>query len=309
MSPDRIRILAPATLSNLGCGFDIFGMALREPYDVIEAERTSEPGVIIESIEGPGSDSIPLDAARNSAGLAAMAALKLGRADFGMSIRITKGIRPCSGIGSSGASAAGAAYAANQLMDGALGPQDVVLCAAQAEGTGHGFHADNVGPSVLGGFTIIRSYDPFEIIRIEPPARLRAVVVMPDVLVCTKDARSVLPSQVGLKDMIAETGAASALVAGMMSGDIPLIGRSLTDLVIGPARAHLNPHMAEAMKAATSAGAAGAFLGGSGPCVIAFHDEDADARSIAASMSDVYISNGLSAHAWTTGPGQGCRRL
>ena len=166
-----------------------------------------------------------------------MSVLAQANADFGMAIRIRKGIRPASGIGSSGASAAGGACAANLLLDNPLRPEELVFSAAKAEQTTSGsFHADNVGPAVMGGFTIIKSYDPFEILRGDPPRNLGVVVTMPDFLVSTKEARcKVLPAQVPLKSMIYEVGNASSLVLGMCRGDVDLIGRSMKDVVIEPA--------------------------------------------------------------------------
>ena len=155
-----IRIHAPATTSNLGAGFDIFGLALNEPYDTIEG-RKIDSGIVIKEVSGPGSESIPLDPEKNSVSIAAAEVLRRTGADFGIEIKIIKGIRPGSGIGSSGASAAGGAYLAHVLTGEKLSPTEVVLCAAHAENvTSGGFHADNVAPCILGGFTIIRSYEP-----------------------------------------------------------------------------------------------------------------------------------------------------
>jgi homoserine kinase len=311
MVMDKVTVRSPATLSNLGSGFDVFGLALREPYDVVEARRIAEREVIIEGIDGPGTSSITTNAGRNSAGIAAMAVLERAGAEHGIALRIKKGIRPCSGIGSSGASAAGGAFAANLILDKPLRSEELVLCAAQAErGTSGSFHADNVGPAVLGGFTVIRAYEPFEIHRMEPPANLGVVVTMPDFLVNTKEARKVLPSKVPLKSMIYEVGNAASLVLGMCRGDVELIGRSMADQVVEPARAPLNPHLKEAEAAAMEAGAAGSFLGGSGPCVIAIYDrKKAEGEAIAEAVREVYLRNGIKSDTWVTTWGEGCRRL
>ncbi|MFA7162120.1 MAG: homoserine kinase, partial [Candidatus Methanomethylophilaceae archaeon] len=178
-----VKVSAPATISNIGPGFDIFGMALQEPFDIIEA-RKIDSGVRITGVSGPGSDTIPCDSKLNSVGIAAEEVLRRTEADFGIELRIKKGIRPCSGIGSSGASAAGGAYAAHLLTGEKLTERELVLCAAHAEDvTSGGFHADNVAPCIMGGFTIIRSYQPFEVVSIEPPKDLGVVVAMPDVMV------------------------------------------------------------------------------------------------------------------------------
>ncbi|MBI0583522.1 MAG: homoserine kinase [Methanomassiliicoccus sp.] len=308
---DKVTVRSPATLSNLGSGFDVFGLALREPYDVVEAKRIPERGVIIEGIEGWGADSITSDPAKNSAGAAAQAVLERAGSEHGVAIRIKKGIRPCSGIGSSGSSAAGGACAANMVLDKPLRSEELVLCAAKAEQVTSGsFHADNVGPAVLGGFTVIRAYEPFEIHRMDPPANLGVVVTMPDLMVNTREARKVLPSKVDLKDMIFEVGNASSLVLGMCRGDVELVGRSMADRVIEPARAKLNPHLKEAEAAAMDAGAAGAFLGGSGPCVIAVYDRKRiEGEGIAEAVRKVYEEHGLKSDNWVTTWGEGCRRV
>jgi len=311
MAMDRVRVASPATLSNLGSGFDVFGLALSEPYDEVGARRTEERSVVVERIEGWGAESITTDPGRNSAGAAAQAVLRRAGAEFGVALSIKKGIRPCSGIGSSGASAAGGAFAANLLLDEPLPLEEVVFCAAQAEeATAGSFHADNVGPAVMGGFTLIKSYQPFRILKIEPPASLGVVVTMPDLLVNTKEARKVLPKQVDLKSMIYEVGNASALVLGMCRGDVDLIGDSMRDLVIEPARAVLNPHLMEAEKAALDAGASGAFLGGSGPCVIAVYDKDrVRGQAVEAAVRAVYEGHSIKCNTWVTSPGPGCRRI
>lgn len=311
MSLDRITVIAPATLSNLGSGFDVFGLALKEPYDSISARKIEERTIIIDRIEGKAAASITMDPERNSSGIAAKAVLDRAKADFGIAITIKKGIRPCSGIGSSGASAAGGAYAANRLLDKPLRPEELVFCAAQAEkGTSGSFHADNVGPCIMGGFTVIKSYDPFEIIRVDTPNDLGVVVTMPDFLVNTKDARKVIPSAIDLKSMVFEVGNAASLAIGICQGNVDLIGRSMMDVIIEPARARLNPHLKEAEIAAVKSGASGAFLGGSGPCVISVFDKSrSDGNAIVEAVKKVYSSNGIVSEAWITSPGAGCREV
>ena len=173
MSDEWVRVAAPATTSNIGAGFDIFGLALKEPYDIIEG-RKIESGIVISEVSGPGSEGIPKDPDSNSVSIAAAEVLRRCEADFGIEIKIKKGIRPCSGIGSSGASAAGGAYLAHILCGEKLSLTEVVLCAAHAENvTSGGFHADNVAPCVLGGVTMIRSYERSEERRVGKECRSR----------------------------------------------------------------------------------------------------------------------------------------
>ena len=305
-----VTIFAPATISNIGPGFDIFGMALGTPGDTIMG-RKIDSGIVISEITGPGSDGIPTDPAKNSVGIAANEVLKAVGADFGIEIKIKKGIRPCSGIGSSGASAAGGAYLAHVLSGEKLKPEEVVYCAAKAEGvTSGGIHADNVAPCILGGFTIIRSYDPFEVMTIQPPEDLGVVVVMPDVLVSTAESRKVLPEKVGVKDLVFHVGNATSMVHAMHTGDIDLIGRSVQDAVFEPARAHLVPYLKEAEKAAVGAGAIASFLGGSGPCVISFFKKsEGNGDAIADAIRNVYTNNKMHCDTWVTTWGPGCRRV
>lgn len=310
MSDEWVRIAAPATTSNIGAGFDVFGLAFNEPCDIIEG-RKIESGIKITSIEGPGAEMIPYDPEKNSVTIALAEVLKRTNADFGVEVKIKKGIRPGSGMGSSGASSAGGAYLGHVLTGEKLTLTEVIMCAAAAEGYTSGtMHADNVAPCVLGGFTIIRSYEPFEVLRVEPPKNLGLVVALPDVVVMTADSRGVLPEHVKIKDLVYHVGHASSLVYAMMTGDLPLIGRAIGDVVFEPARAKLVPHLKEAEKAAMTHGALVSFLGGSGPCVMSFYDKDTHKGDvIAEAVKKVYNENGLKCDVWVTDCGAGCRRL
>ncbi|MDD1770024.1 MAG: homoserine kinase [Methanomassiliicoccales archaeon] len=310
MDGRSVKVIAPATIANVGPGFDVFGLALQEPADVLEVSISSEPGVRVVAVFGKGADRIPADGKRNTAAVAAKEVLRLARSDFGLDIKIVKGIRPCSGMGSSGASAAGAAFAADLLVGSALGPNQLVACAAKGEEASSGsMHADNVAPCLLGGFTIIRSYSPLDVVRISPPEKLGIVAVLPDVIVSTKDARGALPAQVDLRKMVFQVGHAASLAAGMSLGDVDLIGRSVADAVAEPARMRLVPHLEKAERAAREAGAVAAFLGGSGPCVCALFDKSSmDGRNIAEAIKDAYETEGIASEAWVTSWGVGCRR-
>ena len=310
MSNEWVKIAAPATTSNIGAGFDTFGLAFHEPYDIVEGRKIPS-GIVISSIEGPGADKITTDPDKNSVTIALKEVLKKAGADFGVEVKITKGIRPGSGMGSSGASAAGGAYLGYVLTGENLPLSDVILCAAAAEGYTSGtMHADNVAPCILGGFTIIRSYEPFEVLRVEPPKNLGLVVALPDVEVLTAAARAVLPESVAIKDLVYHVGHAASLVYAMSTGDLPLIGRSIGDVVFEPARAHLVPHLKDAEKAAMSHGALVSFLGGSGPCVMSFYDKDTHKGEIIGdAVKKVFNENGLKCDIWVTDCGAGCRRI
>ena len=310
MSDEWIKIAAPATSANIGAGFDTFGIAFEGPCDIIEGRKT-DSGLRIVEVNGPGAESIPLDPDTNSVTIAAKEVLKRCGADFGMDIKITKGIRPCSGMGSSGASASGGAYLAHIMTGEKLSKNDLIICAATAEGvTSGGFHADNVAPCILGGFTIIRSNEPLDVMSITPPKNLGVVAALPDVLVPTKDARAVLPKEVSLKDMVFHIGHSSSLVYAMMAGDLDLIGRSIADAVIEPARQKLVPHIREAEKAAIANGAISSCIGGSGPCILSLFNKDVnDGKAIAEAVAKVYSDNGMGCDTWITECGSGCRRI
>ncbi len=310
MKSEWIKVAAPATTSNIGPGFDTFGLALKEPYDVIEGRRT-ESGLSILEISGPGSESIPLDPEKNSVCIAASEVMKRSGEKFGIEFKITKGIRPGSGIGSSGASAAGGAYLAHLMCGEKLCQNELVLCAAHAEDvTSGGLHADNVAPCLVGGFTVIRSYQPFDMISIKPPENLGLVVALPDIYIETREARKVIPREVPIKHLVYHVGNAACLVHGMVTGDLKLIGRSVQDLVSEPNRAYLVPHIKDAESAAMSHGALASFLGGSGPCIMSFYDKDThDGNIIAENVRSVFTQAGIGCKTWVTDCGEGCRRI
>jgi len=310
MSSDRAAVRAPSTIANLGAGFDVFGIALKDPTDLIEARRTSEMGVRVEKIEGMGAHAVTLEHTKNTASVAAAKVLEMGGADFGLVLSMKKGIRPCSGMGSSGAGAAGGAYVANLFLEKPLPMEKLLFAAAKGEEASSGsFHADNCGPSLYGGFTIIRSYDPLEIVRVNPPKNLGIVAALPGFAVPTKEARKVLPKSIDMKDHIFETGQASSFVAGMAAGDIHLIARSVTDKIVEPVRAPLIPHLKEAEEVARKAGALASFLGGSGPCICSLYDlEKIDGAVIGDAVQNFYESRGVECLCWVTTWGEGVRK-
>jgi len=311
MSLDRAIVRAPSTIANVGPGFDVFGIALAEPSDLIEVRKTSEPGVHVESIVGTGAYAVTIDNTRNTAAVAAQKVINVAGADFGIAMKINKGIRPASGMGSSGASAAGGAYAANLLLDKPLNMNRLICCASYGEEASSGSrHADNAAPALMGGFTIIRSYEPMDVVRLEPPKDLGIVACLPEFAVPTREARKKVPKTVPMHDVVHQVGHASALVAGMASGDLDLIGRSIHDIIVEPARAPLVPFLKDAEKAAIGAGAFASFLGGSGPCIAAFFDRSkVDGLCIARAVQKFYEGHGVECFCWNTTWGAGCERV
>jgi len=298
----RVRVFAPATVSNVGPGFDVLGFALHRPGDAVEAELTVTPGV--ELVEVTGDEGLlPVDAARNAATVAASHVLERASAARppGIRLRLHKGMPLASGLGSSGASAAAGAVAANVLLGEPLGLEDLVQCAMAGERAACGSaHADNVAPSVAGGFVLIRSYDPFELVRLPVPDGLFVAVVHPHCGVSTGEARARLAHHLfALPDIVANAGNLGALVAALHQGDLALLGRTIEDRLVEPLRAGMIPAYADVRRAARDAGALGCAVSGSGPSVFAFADSADAAASAAGAMRRAFRSvASLATDAW-----------
>jgi homoserine kinase len=231
-----VKVQAPATVANLVCGFDILGMCLNKPFDVMEVRLLDEKKLIIHSADGY---NLPENPAENTAGAPLIEMLNEIEESFGFEVTIHKHIKPGSGIGSSAASAAGAVVAANLLLDGKFSNEDLIRFAMFGEKVATGVkHADNIAPCIYGGITLIRSIFPLDIISIPAPD-LFVTVVHPQIEVKTADARQILRKEVLLKDAIKQWGNIAGLVTGFMKNDLQLIGRSLEDVIIEPVRSIL----------------------------------------------------------------------
>ena len=292
MGNQRLRVFAPATVANIGPGFDVLGLALSRPGDVLEAELSDRPGVEIIDITGDGG-RLSRDAMKNVAGRAAGDVLRRAGSTRGLRLWLHKQMPLASGLGSSGASSAAGAVAANEILGRPLSPRDVVLSAMEGECAASGTpHADNVAPSVLGGFVLVRSYDPFELVQLPVPEGLRVAVVHPHCQVSTAEARRLVKDRTyGLDVIVPNTGSVAALVAALYRADLPLLGRSIDDRIIEPLRATLIPGFAAVKQAAFDAGALGCSIAGSGPSVFAFADSDEAAGRIGAAMQAAFTSH------------------
>jgi homoserine kinase len=287
----RVRIFAPATVANLGPGFDVLGLALGAPGDVVEAELSDRPGIEIVEITGDKGLLSP-DPVRNVAGRAAADVVRRAGQQTGVRMWLHKQMPLASGLGSSGASSAAAAVATNELLGRPLNQRDLLLSAMEGERAASGTpHADNVAPSVLGGIVLIRSYEPFEVISLPAPAELRVVVVHPHCEVSTSEARTLVKGRTySLEHIVPNLGNIAALVLALCRSDLALLGRSIDDRLIEPLRATLIPGFAEVKIAALSAGALGCSIAGSGPSVFAFASDDKSAASIGAAMQSAFKS-------------------
>jgi homoserine kinase len=288
----RVRVKAPATVSNLNCGFDVLGLAISEPFDTVELEMTATGKIEIAEIRG--CDTLSRDPAVNVVGPVLRAMITAMGVTAGFRVNIEKGIHPGSGIGSSAASSAAAAFAANLLFDNAFSPGELVRFAMEGERLASGApHADNVAPSLFGGITLVRSYDPLDIVRLNVPPELFVVVILQDTEVKTSVARGLLDRQIPLQTAVRQWGNVGGLVAGLYSEDYELISRSLEDFVAEPKRAGLIPGFYRMKESALAGGALGAGISGSGPSVFALCRGEATARTVTENMSRVMRGEGV----------------
>lgn len=286
----EIRVLAPATVANVVCGFDCLGFALESPHDEMTVRRVADPGIRILHHDAFG---LPTEPERNVAGVAAMAILEAANADFGIEIEITKHIKPGSGIGSSGASACGTVVAINQLLDERFSNTELVGFAMEGEALASGArHADNLAPCIFGGFTLVRSADPLDIVELTFPPLL-ATVIHPQIEIKTSEARAILPLEVRLKTAIAQWANVGALVAGLANGDLDLIARSLTDHIVEPARRSLIPKFDEVKAACLGVGALGGGISGAGPSIFMLSRDRETAEAVEKAMSHTYSQTGI----------------
>lgn len=288
---NEIKIFCPATIANLNCGFDVLGTCLEGIGDEMIIRKTSEKGIRITKITGA---NLPLETERNVAGVAALAIIKNLEIDFGFEIEIYKKIKAGSGIGSSSASAAGTVFGINELLGKPFSKHELVDFAMKGEAIASGCeHADNVAPCLLGGFTLVRGYNPLDVIRIESPNQLYAVILHPHIEVKTADARAVLQPMIPLKDAITQTGNLGGLIAGLYTSDYELIGRSLKDVIIEPLRKHLIPNFDEVKNSAMQNGALGSGISGAGPSIFALCKGQEKAEKVAFAMSENYQYTGI----------------
>ena len=296
-----ISVFAPATVANVACGFDIFGFAVDNPGDKITLTRTDEPGIRITDIIGDGG-RLPREAHRNTASIAIQSFLThIGQPDLGVDVVLHKQMPLGSGLGSSAASAVAGVFAINELLDRPLTTRQLIPFAMEGERIACGSaHADNVGPSLLGGFVVVRSYQPLDVIRIQTSATLFCTLVHPDIEVNTKDARFILKNEVSLKNTITQMGNVAGLIAGLMTPDYDLISRSLVDVIIEPVRSILIPEFAEAKQAALQNGALGCSISGSGPSMFALCRDAETASRVGASMQHAFLSAGITSEAYVS---------
>jgi homoserine kinase len=287
-----IRVFCPGTIANVSCGFDVLGLSLAGVGDYMTVTQTAIKGITISEILG---QDLPMETTQNVAGVAGLALLEALGSDAGFDIKIDKRIKAGSGIGSSAASSAGAVWAINNLLGDPFTTKELIPFAMEGERLASGVaHADNVAPALLGGFTLVRSTDPLDVISLPSPSALYATVIHPQIEIKTADSRRILKSNLSLKDAITQWGNVGGLVAGLYREDYELIGRSLQDVVIEPVRSILIPGFNEIKEAALNAGALGGGISGSGPSVFALSKGKDKALKVADAMRHAYEPFGIS---------------
>lgn len=280
-----IRAFAPATVANVSCGFDVFGFAVEAPGDEVILNLSGDPGVRLIRIEGDGG-RLPMDADRNTAGVAIKAFLKAIKKDQGVEIVLKKNLPLGSGMGSSAASSVAALVGINHLMGEPFGRKDLLPFAMEAERIACGSaHADNVAPSLLGGFVLIRGYDPLDVVNIPTPENLYCTLIHPHLELNTLDSRQVLRMNISLKDAIVQWGNIAGLVAGLMKPDFGLISRSLKDVIAEPIRSVLIPGFDRIKEKAVENGALGSGISGSGPTIFTLSTDEKTAQKLGAAIS------------------------
>ncbi|MEP7165979.1 MAG: homoserine kinase [Ferruginibacter sp.] len=293
----KVKVIIPATVANIVCGFDILGMAINDPFDEIAITLSDRPGLRIKHTD---KFDLPLDPEKNVAGVSLLALMEEYAKPVGFDMVINKYIKPGSGLGSSAASAAGAVVAANHLLNDHFSKEDLVRFAMNGEKLASGVkHADNIAPCIYGGVTLIRSIFPLDIISLPAP-HLFVTVVHPQIEVKTSDARQILRKEIQLKDAIQQWGNIAGLVTGFFKNDYDLIGRSLEDVLIEPVRSILIPGFNEVKKRSKEAGALGGGISGSGPAIFMFSKDEQTAKNVEAVMIDIYNKIGIEFKTYVT---------
>jgi len=283
-----IKASAPATVANVSCGFDIFGFAVEAPADEVIITLRESPGVTISKIVGD-EGRLPLEAEKNTCGVAVIEFLKAIKSNQGAEIVLQKNLPLGSGMGSSAASSVAALVAINHLHNAPFTREQLLPFAMEAERVACGSaHADNVAPSLLGGFVLIRGYEPLDVTTIPTPANLFCTLVHPHLELKTSDSRRVLKPTIAMKDAVTQWGNIAGLVVGMMKPDFGLISRSLKDVVAEPVRSVLIPGFDAMKQKAIDAGALGCGISGSGPTLFALSTDLSTAEKVGDVIRDQF---------------------
>lgn len=298
---NHVKVFAPATVANVACGFDVMGFALEGIGDEVIVSKTDSLQLVITDIIG--GEGLPKDPQKNVATVAVQAMLDALKTPIsnGFEFKITKNVMAGSGLGSSASSSAAAVFAVNELLGKPFTKEELVYFAMQGEKAASGIpHADNVAPSILGGFTLVRSYNPLDVIKLDYPEKLFAAIVHPQIEVKTSDSKRILRKEIQLKEAITQWGNVGGLVSGLAKGDYDLIGRSLHDVIAEPVRSMLIPLFAVAKQSALTNGALGCSISGSGPSIFALTKDEITATKISNAFKTIYESNDINANVYVS---------
>lgn len=295
-----IKVFAPATVANVACGFDIFGLAVDNPGDEVIVKKRADDKVVITKITGDAG-KLPYDSEKNTVTVPILNYLRSIESNQGFDVELHKKMPLGSGLGSSSASSVAGVFAVNELLGNPLTTKELLSFSMEGERVACGSaHADNVAPALMGGFVVVRSYSPLDIFKIPTPTNLYVTIVHPDVEVNTKDARFILRNEVQLKKAIAQMGNVAGLVAGLMQSDYELIGRSMVDFIIEPIRSILIPEFFNVKNAALGAGALGCSISGAGPSIFAFSEGKETAEKVRIAMQAAFNKANIKTNAFVS---------
>lgn len=294
-----IKAFAPATVANVCCGFDVLGFALENIGDDVTIQELGRDEVVVSAITG--NMQLSKKTEENVVGIIATNMLRKLNHTNGLDIQLNKGLGIGSGLGSSAASSVAIAFAVNELFDKPFSTKELLEFAMEGERFASGTaHADNVAPALIGGFTLIKSYEPLDIISVPVKVKLYCSIVHPQVELKTSLSREILKREISLRAAVKQSGNIAGLMLGLIQGDYDLIARSLNDDIIEPQRGSLIPLFYKAKKAAIDAGALGAGISGSGPSLFALSKSPEEAEKIKTAFENVYLGTGITVHAFTS---------
>ncbi|PID69963.1 MAG: homoserine kinase [Flavobacteriales bacterium] len=287
----RVCIFSPATVANVSCGFDALGFALENIGDEITVALTQNPGIKITKIKGA---TLPKDPKKNVVGVVAEAMLAALDKNIGLEIAITKKVKPGSGLGSSASSAAGMAFAVNELMNRPFSQLELTEFARLGEQLACGSPiADNVAAAIYGGFVLVRSYNPLEIIKLPVPEKLWVAVVHPQIEIKTETARKILPATITVTNSVKQSANLAGLISGLYTDNYGLISRSLEDVIAEPYRKKLIPCFDVVKEQCMTANALGVGISGSGPTIFALCKGETTANKVAKIMKNIYAHQNI----------------
>ena len=283
---DHIKIFSPATVANVSCGYDVLGFCLDSVGDEMIIHKISEKGIKISKIDGY---DLPYEIEKNVAGVSALAMYEALQPDCGFDIEIYKKIKPGSGIGSSSASAAGSVFGMNELLGRPLNKTELTKYALKGEALASQCeHADNLAPAIFGGFTLVRSVNPIDVLQLPTPGDLYATLIHPQIEIKTSESRAILPKNVALKDAITQWSNVGSLVHALHTNDYDVLSKSLKDTIAEPHRKQLIPHFDNLKAEVIKAGALGCGISGSGPSIFALSRGEKIAKKVEKTMQNVY---------------------